>query len=53
MMTFNDFLDKYKATSNLKIHQTLCFIGLTNVGIYLRDGMFDSYIGRVNLHPSN
>ena len=55
-MTFNDFIKKYKlknkATSNLKIQQVLDFIGLKNVGIYLRDGPFESNIGIVNLHPS-
>ena len=55
-MTFNDFIKKYKlknkATSNLKIQQVLDSIGLKNVGIYLRDGLFESNIGIVNLHPS-
>ena len=39
MMSFNDFVDKCKlknkATSNIKIYQKLCSIGLNNVGIYL------------------
>ena len=56
MMTFNDFIQKYKlkntATSNIKIQQVLNSIGLNNVGIYLRDGPFESDIGIVNLHPS-
>ena len=56
MMTFNDFIKKYnlrnKATSNIKIQQVLCSIGLNNVGIYLRDGSFSSDIGIVDLHPS-
>ena len=56
MMTFNDFIKKYKlknkATSNLKIQQVLGSIGLKNVGIYLRDGPFESNIGIVNLHTS-
>ena len=55
-MTFNDFIKKHnfrnKATSNKKIQQVLCSIGLNNVGIYLRDGTFESDIGVVNLHPS-
>ena len=55
-MSFNDFVQKYnlknKATSNIKIQQVLCSIGLNNVGIYLRDGLFESDIGIVNLHPS-
>ena len=54
-MTFNDFIKKYnlknKATSNIKIQQVLNSIGLNNVGIYLRDGPFESDIGIVNLHP--
>ena len=55
-MTFNDFVHKYKlnneATSNTKIYQILCSIGLNNVGIYLRDRPFESDIGILNLHPS-
>ena len=56
MMTFNDFVKKYnlknKATSNIKIQQVLSFLSLNDVGIYLRDGAFESDIGIVNLHPS-
>ena len=56
MMTFNDFVKKYKlkdkARSNIKIYQVLDSIGLNNVEIYLRDGSFSSDIGIVNLHPS-
>ena len=56
MMTFNDFVRKHylknKATSNIKIQQVLHSIGLNNVGIYLRDGPFESDIAIVNLHPS-
>ena len=55
-MTFNDFIKKYKlknkATSNIKIQQVLSSLGLNDVGIYLRDGVFKSDIGVVNLHPS-
>ena len=55
-MTFNDFVRKHylknKATSNIKIKQVLHSIGLNNIGVYLRDGPFESYIGIVNLHPS-
>ena len=55
-MTFNDFIKKYnlknKATSNIKIQQVLDSIGLNNVGIFLRDGVFKSDIGIVNLHQS-
>ena len=55
-MTFNDFIKKYKlkneATSNIKIQQVLSSLSLNDVGIYLRDGLFESDIGIVNLHPS-
>ena len=55
-MTFNDFIKKHnlrnKATSNIKIQQVLNYIGLNNVGIYLRDSPFSNDIGVVNLHPS-
>ena len=55
-MTFNDFFKKHKlkngATSNIKIQQVLSSLSLNDVGIYLRDGPFDSNIGIVNLHPS-
>ena len=54
MITFNDFVHKYylknKATSNIKLQQVLCSIGLNNVGIYLRDGPGESDIGIINLH---
>ena len=56
MIRFNEFVTKFdlknKATSNIKIQQVLCSIGLDNVGIYLRDGPFSSDIGIENLHPS-
>ena len=57
MMTFNDFIEKYKlkdkATSNFKLYEVLKNIGLdSKVGIFLRDGVFSSGIGIVNLHPS-
>ena len=45
-------IKKNKATSNIKSYQVLCSIGLNNVGIYLRDGPFESDIRIVNLHPS-
>ena len=55
-MLFNDFVLKHnlknKATSNIKIQQILSCLGLSDVGIYLRDGPFSSNIGIVNLHPS-
>ena len=55
-MTFNDFIKKHnlknKPTSNIKIQQVLSFLSLNDIGIYLRDGLFKSDIGIVNLHPS-
>ena len=55
-MTFNDFVHIYKlknkATTNIKIYQVFCSIGLNNVGLYIRDGPFLSDIGIVNLHSS-
>ena len=54
-MVFNDFLKKYKlknkATSNIKIQQVLSSLSLNDVGIYLRDGPFESDIGVVNIQP--
>ena len=56
MLTFNRFVKKYnlknKATSNIKIQQVLSSLSLNDIGIYLRDGLFESDIGIVNLHPS-
>ena len=55
-MTFNDFVLKNnlktKTTSNIKIQQILSCLGLSDVGIYLRDGPFSTDVGIVNLHPS-
>ena len=55
-MTFNDFVHKYnlknKATPKMKIYRALSFLGLTDVGIYSRDGPFESDIGFFNIHPS-
>ena len=46
MMTFNDFIQKHnlktKATSNKKTQHVFNSIGLNNVGIFLRDGLFKS-----------
>ena len=54
MTTFNDFVLKHnlknKATSNIKIQQILSCLGLSDVGIYLRDGPFPTDVGIVNLH---
>ena len=56
MRSFNDFVHKcklkFKATSNIKFSEVLSSIGLDIVGIYLRDGLFSSDVGIVNLHPS-
>ena len=55
MMTFIDFVQKYdlknKATSKTKNYQNLCSFGLNNVGIYLRDAMFEFEKRFVNLQP--
>ena len=56
MTTFNDFVLKNnlknKATSNIEKQQILSCLGLSDVGIYLRDGPFSTDVGIVNLHPS-
>ena len=56
MIAFNDFIKKHnlknKPTSNIKIQQILSSLSLNDIGIYLRDGPFESDIGIVNLHPS-
>ena len=41
-----------KATSNIKIQQVFPILSLDDVGIYLRDGPFESDIVIVNLHPT-
>ena len=41
-----------KATSNKKIQKVLSSLSLNDVGIYLSDGLFESDIGIVSLHPS-
>ena len=55
-MASNDFVKKYnlknKATSNKKIRQVLSSLALKDVGIYLRDELFESDIDIVNLHLS-
>ena len=55
MMSFKDFVKKFdlknKATSHIKIQQILSCLGLSDVGIYLRDGLFSTDVGIVNLHP--
>ena len=43
---------KYKTTSNIKISEVISSLSLSDIGIYLRDGPFESDIGIVNLNPS-
>ena len=54
-MKFNDFIHKYnlknKATSNIKTQQVLGSLGLDNVRIYLRDGLYEFDIGIAKLDP--
>ena len=54
-MSSNDFILKHKlkneATSNIEIYQILSSLSLSDVGIYLRGGPFESDIGIVNVHP--
>ena len=56
MITFNDFIQKNKlknkATSIIKFFQLFSSLGLNEVGIYLRNGPFQSDIGIVKLHPT-
>ena len=56
-MGFNDFIKKHnlrnKATSNIKIQHVLSSLSLDDVGIYLRDGPFATYVGIINLHHQN
>ena len=43
---------KNKEKSIIKIQQIFSSLSLNDVGIYLRDGPFESDIGIVILHPS-
>ena len=56
MMSFNDFAHKYKlgnkATLNIEVCQVLSSLYLNDVGIYFRDGQFESDVGIVTVHPS-
>ena len=56
ILTVNEFIKKHnlrnKATSNIKIQQVLSSLSLNDIGIYLREGPFESDIAIVNLHPS-
>ena len=55
MISFNEYIKGYKlknkATSSIDIQQVLSSLSLNNVGLYLRDGPFESDKGIVNLHP--
>ena len=55
-MTSNDFVYKHKlknkATSSIQIQQILPSLSLNDIGIYLRDGRFESDIAIANLHPT-
>ena len=55
-MSFNVFIHKRilknKATKNIKTYQVVSSLGLSDVGIYLRGGAFESDIGIVILHKS-
>ena len=56
ILTFNAFVLEHnlknKATSIKKIQQILSCLGLSDVGIYLRDGPFSTDVGIVSLNPS-
>ena len=56
MISFRDFIHeyklKYKTTSVKKIYQVRSSFGLNNVGIFSRDGLFESIIKIVILHHS-
>ena len=56
MITFNELNKEYKlkdkATSNVEMNRVLSSLSLNKVGIYLRDGPFESDIGIVNIHLS-
>ena len=55
MMTFNDFVHKYKlknkAATKIKVFQILSSTGSNNVGIYLRDGSFECDVRIFSFHP--
>ena len=54
-MSFKDLVHenglKNQATSNKKIQQVVSFLSSNKVGIFLRDDLFLTYVGIVNLHP--
>ena len=55
MMSFNDLIHTYKlkkeATSNIKTRQILSSLSSKDVGIFLRDGPFETDRGIIILHP--
>ena len=55
MIAFNDYIHKYnlksKTKSNKKIQQILSSLSLSDVGIYLRDGPFETGTEIISLHP--
>ena len=56
MTSINASVQKYKlknkATSNIKFYQVFSSLSLNDIGVYLRDGLFESDIETVNLHPT-
>ena len=55
MMSGKDFLHKHKlkkATSNIKKQKVFSSIGLTNIGMYLRDGPFSNDVGIVEMQST-
>ena len=51
-MIFFLYINLKKATTDIKIQQTLSSLGLSDVWIYFRDGTIASDIGIVKFHPS-
>ena len=55
-LSFKEFVEKYglknEATSNVKIKEILDILKLNSTGIYMRDAMFTTDSGIVNLHPT-
>ena len=54
--SFKEFNEKYglknKATSNVKIKETLDILKLNSIGVYMRNAKFTTDSGIVNLHPT-
>ena len=55
-LSFKEFVEKYgikkEATSIIKRKEILDILKLNSTGIYLRDDMFFTKTGIVNLHPT-